>query len=133
MNKIITQEEIERAAEDYVPFEKGGKCYPNYIVERACCRAFKDGANYALGKQEKDAADIVISGWVCRDKVRNEPFTSDLFIVLEKPTRVEEWGKWCDCGDYIELDSNLFPDLTWESEPLEVEIIIKRRNEQKQI
>ena len=71
--------------------------------------------------------DTVISGWVCRDKVRNEPFTSDLFIVLEKPTRVEEWGKWCDCGDYIELDSNLFPDLTWDSDPEEVEIIIKRK------
>lgn len=50
--ETVTQEEIERAAEDYVSFEKGGKCYPNYIVERACCRAFKDGANFALGKQE---------------------------------------------------------------------------------
>lgn len=53
--ETITQEEIEKAAEDYVSFEKGGKCYPSYIVERACCNAFKDGANYALGKQEKDA------------------------------------------------------------------------------
>lgn len=71
--------------------------------------------------------DTVISGWVCRDKVCNKPFTSDLFFVLEKPTRVVEWGKWCDCGDYIELDSNLFPDLTWESDPEPVEIIIKRK------
>lgn len=48
------------------------------------------------------------------------------FLVLEKPTRVVEWGKWCDCGDYIELDSNLFPDLTWDDDPIEVEIIIKK-------
>lgn len=51
---LISQDEIDKAAEDYVSFEKGGKCYPNYIIERACCRAFKDGANFALGKQKKD-------------------------------------------------------------------------------
>lgn len=48
----MTDQEIDKAAEDYVSFEKGGKCYPNYIVERACCRAFKDGANFALGKHD---------------------------------------------------------------------------------
>lgn len=95
------------------------------LVKAANNFAFFRG--YRFGKQEKDAEDTVISGWVCRDKFRNEPFTSDLFIVLEKPTRVEEWGKWCDCGDYIELDSTLFPDITWDSDPLEVEIIIKRK------
>lgn len=79
------------------------------------------------GKTKPKDADTVIQGWVCRDKVRNEPFTSDLFIVLEKPTRVEEWGKWCDCGDYIELDSTLFPDLTWDDEPEQIEIILKRK------
>lgn len=51
--ETITQEEIDKAAEDYVSFEKGGKCYPSYIVERACCRAFKDGANFALGSMRR--------------------------------------------------------------------------------
>lgn len=72
-------------------------------------------------------ADTVIQGWVCRDKVINEPFTSDLFLAFDEPTRIEEWGKWGDMGDYIELDSSLFPDLTWESEPEQVEITIKRK------
>lgn len=53
---LISQDEIDKAAEDYVSFEKGGKCYPNYIVERACCRAFKDGANFALGREKKTIA-----------------------------------------------------------------------------
>lgn len=74
-----------------------------------------------------DAEDIVISGWLCRDKVINEPFTSDLFLAFDEPTRIEEWGKWGDMGDYIELDTSLFPDLTWESDPEEAEIIIKRK------
>ncbi|MBP3511152.1 MAG: hypothetical protein J6K19_03825 [Prevotella sp.] len=82
---------------------------------------------YALGKQEKDA-DTVIQGWVARDM--------DGYISLfqERPTR-----DTCDKGDipygfggdntgyYIELPTTSFPDLTWESEPLEVEIIIKRK------
>ncbi len=84
---------------------------------------------YALGKQEKDAEGTVISGWLCRDKVINEPFTSDLFLAFDEPTRIEEWGKWGDMGDYIELDSSLFPDLTWDSEPIEVELRIKRKDE----
>lgn len=61
---LISQDEIDKTAEDYVSFEKGGRCYPSYIVERACCRAFKDGVIYALGKQEKDAKKNVIQGLV---------------------------------------------------------------------
>lgn len=130
----ITQEEIEDAAKKYAA-EVDKNVRDLYGIEEqpasltfgeCAAESFREGANFALGKQEKDA-DTVISGWVCRDKVRNEPFTSDLFIVLEKPTRVEEWGKWCNCGDYIELDSNLFPDLTWDDRPEPVEIIIKRK------
>lgn len=50
--EIISQDEIDEAAEDYVSFKKSGKCILSYIVKRACRRAFKDGANFALGKQE---------------------------------------------------------------------------------
>lgn len=78
---------------------------------------------YALGKLEKDAEDTVISGWVARDS------NSDLFIYNDKPKRDTRWdgvGIWY--GEYItELASNHFPDLTWDSEPLEVELIIKRK------
>ena len=127
--ETITQEEIEEAAEDYVSFEKGGKCYPSYIVERACCCAFKDGANFALGKQEQDA-DTVIQGWVCRDKKDDalnlhaeEPYrTQSGYQIGDKP----DWWE-SDCASFLPLDKNLFPDLTWESEPEEVEIIIKRK------
>lgn len=76
---------------------------------------------YALGKQEKDA-DAVISGWASRDKDRA------LILWESKPQRNnitnDEWGM---ANGIMLLPSQLFPDLTWDSEPEPVEIIIKRK------
>lgn len=90
---------------------------------------FKAGANFALGKQEKDA-DTVIQGWVCRDKKDNA-----LNLHAEKPYRAQsgydvydepDWWE-SDCASFLPLDKSLFPDLIWSDEPLEVEIILKRK------
>jgi hypothetical protein len=82
------------------------------------CAAF-DRA-YALGKQEKDA-DTVIQGWVARDSNPHR-----LYVYYRKPIRLSDM--WTALDESFEIDSNLlFPDLTWESEPEEVEIIIKRK------
>lgn len=75
---------------------------------------------YALGKQEKDA-DTVIQGWVARDDDGQL-----LYLYDSMPTR--GINMWNDHGSLLtHLNDNLFPDLTWESEPIEVEIIIKRK------
>ena len=94
------------------------------------CAAF-DRA-YALGKQETkqetDSEDTVIQGWVCRDKYwQKDIFPSNLFLAMEKPKRNEEWKTWTDMGGYISLNIELFPDLTWESDPEPIEITIKRK------
>lgn len=77
-----------------------------------------------------DAEDTVIQGWVCRDKKDNA-----LNLHAEEPYRTQsgyqkgdepDWWE-SDCASFLPLDNNLFPDLTWESEPLEVELIIKRK------
>lgn len=82
---------------------------------------------YALGKQEKDA-DTVIQGWVARDQ--------DGYISLfkDKPTRDTcdkddiPYGFWDEANsNHLELPITSFPDLTWESDPEPVEIIIKRK------
>ena len=115
---------IEEAAEDYVSFEKGGKCYPNHIVERACCCAFKDGANFALGKQEmkqESKQETVISAWVARDK------SGYLVLHYKKPHRTFGNAKWYSAQSQKSLPRDSFSDLTWESDPLQVEIIIKRK------
>ena len=83
-----------------------------------------------LGKQENDMEGSVIQGWVCRDKRHNA-----LNLHVEKPYRTyshystddkPDWWE-SDCASFLPLDNNLFPDLTWESDPIEVEIIIKRK------
>lgn len=79
---------------------------------------------YQLGKQEKDA-DTVVQGWVARD---SSGFIS-LFSYLPKRSTHTNVGYWgCDDGrDEIDLPKSLFPDLTWKEDPIEVELIIKRK------
>lgn len=103
---------------DGFPTETMRQCF-NFAFDRA----------YALGKQENDAAPV-IQGWVCRDKKDDalnlhaeEPYrTQSGYQIGDKP----DWWE-SDCASFLPLDKNLFPDLTWESEPEEVEIIIKRK------
>ncbi len=89
------------------------------------CAAF-DRA-FALGKQEKDAEDTVISGWVARDEVAIRPT-----LYTSKPLRQKKgfkngyWSYGMQIG--LSLDPSLFPDITWESDPEPVEITIKRKN-----
>lgn len=74
----------------------------------------------------KDAEDTVIQGWVARDEGAD---CSRLYN--SKPYRKKkgfEDGYWVyglEIG--LGLDPKLFPDLTWESDPIEVELIIKRK------
>lgn len=72
--------------------------------------------------------DTVIQGWVGRDQ--------DGYISLfnEKPIRDTydkndiPYGFWDEANsNHLELPITSFPDLTWESDPLEVEIILKRK------
>lgn len=124
------QVDIEKAAEKFadeirIPTSIPGVMIP--LLRDIAKSSYLQGAQDFLGKQEKDA-DIVISGWVCRDKEWDKVlFESDLYLGMEKPKRVEYCGTWCYMGAHISLNTELFPDLTWDSEPEEVEIIIRRK------
>lgn len=114
--ETITQAEIEDAAKDYA-YDIDGSDW-----ERQRARdGFVDGANFALGKQEKDA-DTVIQGWVARDANPHR-----LYIYGCKPLRLSDM--WSVLGESfaIQIFPDLFPDLTWDSDPEEVEIAIKRK------
>jgi len=68
--------------------------------------------------------DTVIQGWVARDK------NGDLVCCAgSKPFKEEKIPFWrVDFRNFIEcIPNDLFPDLTWDSDPIEVEIIIKRK------
>lgn len=84
---------------------------------------------YSLGKQETkqeikqetDAEETVISGWVARDSDGN------LFMYSIKPERHEVLQVWIGRHTDCSMCNNLFPDLTWDDDPIEVELIIKRK------
>lgn len=76
------------------------------------CAAF-DRA-YALGKQENDAY-TEIHGWIARD------LNGDVFLYENNPER--GWDEWVGRIS-SEFD---FKKLRWTSDPIEVEIIIKRK------
>ena len=61
-----------------------------------------------------------INGWVARDK------NGELNLFEVKPRRDENFGYWWD-RDYQSspIDENAFPELTWENEPKEVELLIR--------
>lgn len=132
--ETITQEEIGKEAEHYDDKHTEQLIYDIQNdrtswkpLQDGICNAFKAGANFALGKQEKDA-DTVIQGWVGRDQ--------DGYISLfqERPTRDTfdksdiPYGFWDEAnGHHLELPITSFPDLTWDDDPEPVEIILKRK------
>lgn len=116
--ETVTQEEIEKAALDYIRTNP----FVNFRTATTARESFVDGANFTLGKQEKDA-DTMIQGWACRD---NNSLNAQV-LIGDKPKRTgyNYWeNKYADC---ITLPKGSFSDLTWESEPEQVELIIKRK------
>lgn len=84
---------------------------------------------YALGKQDKDA-DTAIQGWVARDE---EGYIS---LFPDKPERDMydcndvTYGFWDEAnGHHIELPTDSFPSVTWQSEPKRVRITIEEIEE----
>lgn len=133
--KEAISQEIEKAAIEYVltrqqarhnakkeedatmrDFDKTIKAWDAYDMEQA----FESGANLFLGKQEKNV-NAVAQGWAARDK------SGDLYIYTCKPERIINLGYWGGNVTDITPSNDLFPDLTWESDPLQVEIILKRK------
>lgn len=77
----------------------------------------KDVLDFDLNPPQSEAT---ISGWVCRDE------DGTLCLYYTKPMRGEkEWF-----GNYDrQLPEDSFPSLTWQDEPIEVEIEIKPKKQ----
>lgn len=138
VNKTISQEEIEKAALKYVfnrqkarhnakndeeaylsDFDNTLKAWDAFDM----AQAYEDGANFALGKQEKDAVETLSIAWAARDK------NGDLFLFDHKPERVYNgaFSHWVGNLSETVLDNECLPTLTWDSDPIEVELTIKRK------
>lgn len=84
-------------------------------------QAYLDGYT-ACEQSMTDSEATVIQGWIARN---HEPCHGyDLHLFTSKPIRRQIMGDWYGYGE-TKLDTKLFPSLTWESDPLEVEITIK--------
>lgn len=73
-----------------------------------------------------DAEDTLIQGWVARDE------DGRIYLYEDEPKREngKPYGKpseWVSENIMTKLSVASFPDLTWESDPIEVELIIKRK------
>ena len=113
----MTQQEYEqKRAELWYEYTAmlRSNCATRYVFDQIFDRA------YNLGKQEKDA-DTVIQGWVARDG------NNDLNLYFQKPIRNRYSPYWAGLGIGINFSKESFPDLTWDSDPEPVEIIIKRK------
>lgn len=121
--EAITREEIEKVAKRFadeirIPASIPGVMVP--FINGLAHDAYLHGAQDSLGKQEKDA-DTVIQGWVARD------MDGRLYVYCHEPKRNLMECLWEGEIMNISLSDDMFPDLTWESEPIEVEIQIKRK------
>jgi poly-D-alanine transfer protein DltD len=65
-----------------------------------------------------------IKGWVARDQQVDEFYGNGLILHHSKPTR--EGNEWSSKTIAMHLPLDFFPDLTWESDPIEVELLIRK-------
>lgn len=124
---LISQDEIDKAA--VIAAANYNNPFDEPAYDKRFYDGFKAGANFALGKQEKDS-DTVIQGWVAIDEAYGQ-----CFLHTEKP--IQKAQPIADTGDYDTvwdsdgktylIDVGLFPDMDSDSDPIEVEIIIKRK------
>jgi hypothetical protein len=120
--ETISQEDIEKSAEKFADGIRIPASFPGFMVpfiNGLAHDSYLQGAQDFIGKHEKEA-DTVISGWAARDK-DNMPR-----LHYDKPERTSG-GYWQGGFKSSYLPRNVFPDLTWESDPLEVELVIKRK------
>ena len=94
---------------------------PDY--SRLLRETFKAGAEWMAGQ------GVNLKCWIARDERSGDE--SDLYIGQQKPRRLPGtspgFGMWCDYGEFMALPSDMFPELTYSDEPIEVELIIKKK------
>ena len=73
-------------------------------------------------KEEK----VIIPGWIARDKY-NDPFVgTGLIFHYTRPTRCND--EWSSSTIAMHLSYDMFPDLKWEDDPIEVDLLIVKKN-----
>ena len=64
--------------------------------------------------------DTGIKGWVARD------IGNDLYFFTNKPHRLDGIFHSEISEDILHLNNDMFPELSWKTEPIEVELFVKK-------
>ena len=117
----MTEEQINKKALEAYPLP------PLYNEEQRRSKAYAD--SYARARDQQDGYCKALSqieelpkikGWVARDY-------NGLYLTKEKPFRNGYIAEWAIKREIpVLLDECDFPELTWESEPIEVELLIRK-------
>ena len=76
-----------------------------------------------------------LQGWVARDECSDDSSCGEtnLFVSQLKPNRLANtspgFGMWVNRGEFMALPTDMFPQLTYKDEPVQVEIIIKTKED----
>lgn len=98
--------------------ERARKVYPeNHPCDYECREGFRKAC-------EEYESLPKIRGWVARDSVEDGFCGTGLILHDSKPTRTR--GEWSSMTIAMHLPSKMFPEITWESEPVEVELLIRK-------
>lgn len=62
-----------------------------------------------------------MKAWIARDSM---PFESDLFLYFGEIPERKDFAWISTNGDFVPLDKEMYPEITWECEPVEVEVTI---------
>ena len=79
--------------------------------------------------------------WIARDDLKKSDFTKktkagDLYLFVKKPALLSQYGMrfWAvdenemeDLDGCVRLDPEMFPEVTFEKSPIEVELTIKEK------
>ena len=104
--------------------------YFNMKTDEEYRRCLFDGKHYKLSDLDfnvEEAEEVTIDGWVARDD-EDVIGESGLYLYPMKPFRKEHWFALPKDTEYnaaMRLDVGIFPNLTFENSPMEVEITIK--------
>ena len=104
----MTKEEIEKKAYESYPTSNG--------LDEEFQEAKRDAYTQALAELESPK----LYGWVARDK------NGMLHLFDVEPKRIGDYWWNRDYNSEPICNEEAFPDITWESDPIEVEILIRR-------
>ena len=122
----MKKEQIDQKALDVYPNAPGYK--PEYIREQENFDQALRREGYIKALKEIEELPK-INSWVARDKVGWGNSKGWLRLHFRKPERTIR--SWDSANEFLEdesqtLNSDMFPELTWESEPVEVELLIRK-------